>query len=695
MKHIAMGLALMLFAGSSMAKNDYEVIVVTSTQEQRSKSEIAESVSVFGQDEIEAVLPGHPSDLLNRAAGVHVNNLGGEGHMTSIRQPLSTAGVYLFLEDGVPTRPTGFFNHNGLYEINLSQAAWVEVTKGPGSALYGSDAIGGVINSMTATPTEETSAQATLEMGGDNWQRALISASSGIGTKNQAGVSYNRTQSDGYQEASEYQRDALTLRLDSQLSDAINAKTIFSMNQVRQSGASGLREDDFNASPRSNYFAGDVGARDVDAFRLSSELTIGIDDQRRLTLIPFYRHNDMTLMPPWMVSFDPNQQRTEFETLGLLTRYRQRFEHSELITGLDIDRSDADYHERRVIVDSDEAGVLSRITDTDRVNYDFNAIQTAVSPYAQYEQVIGDWRLSAGVRHDRFHVDYSDNLPEIVPEQGIFPGIPFPSTHLRPASQSLSFSRTTPKLGAIYSLSSRQEIYASHRHAFRAPTVGQLFRSGASAGTEGLAPVTAVSNELGWRLRQSAYAVELAIYDLQVDNDIVTIIDDEQVTRRNVNAGKTEHQGVELGINAQLSNAFSTSLAFSRTRQRYRNFEYVCGDTTCNFAGNDLPRAPRNMANMSLAWQPAELDSLRLEAEYNYLGSYYTDETNSARYGGHQLVNFRAQYAITPNLELILRLENVFNEAYSAYTSNQVGSSELEYRPGLARRGVLALRWRL
>ena len=86
---------------------------------------------------------------MGRMPGVWVATTGGEGHMTAIRQPLTTNPVYLYLEDGVPTRSTGFFNHNALYEINMPQADAIEVTKGPGSALYGSDAIGGVVNVLT------------------------------------------------------------------------------------------------------------------------------------------------------------------------------------------------------------------------------------------------------------------------------------------------------------------------------------------------------------------------------------------------------------------------------------------------------------------------------------------------------------------------------------------------------------------
>jgi outer membrane receptor protein involved in Fe transport len=90
---------------------------------------------------------------MNQVPGVAVGVTNGEGHTTAIRQPFTTSPVYLFLEDGIPTRSTGFFNHNALYEIDIPQAGGIEVVRGPGSALYGSDAVAGVINVLTHNPT--------------------------------------------------------------------------------------------------------------------------------------------------------------------------------------------------------------------------------------------------------------------------------------------------------------------------------------------------------------------------------------------------------------------------------------------------------------------------------------------------------------------------------------------------------------
>ena len=108
-------------------------IVVTSTREGKPKSELTEIVGVLSEEDITFISPVHPADAANRVAGVYVNNLGGEGHMTSIRQPITTGAVYLFLEDGIPTRPVGIFNHNALYEVNIPQAGSLEITKGPSS----------------------------------------------------------------------------------------------------------------------------------------------------------------------------------------------------------------------------------------------------------------------------------------------------------------------------------------------------------------------------------------------------------------------------------------------------------------------------------------------------------------------------------------------------------------------------------
>src|SRR5690606_38954100 len=106
-----------------------------------------------------------PADLMAQVPGAWINVTGGEGHMTAIRHPQTTSPVYLYLEDGVPTRSTGFFNHNALYEVNIPAAERIEIVKGPATALYGSDAIGATINVGIRAPSAEPSFEASAEAG--------------------------------------------------------------------------------------------------------------------------------------------------------------------------------------------------------------------------------------------------------------------------------------------------------------------------------------------------------------------------------------------------------------------------------------------------------------------------------------------------------------------------------------------------
>jgi outer membrane cobalamin receptor len=171
-------------------------VVVSGTREAERKAEVPATVDAIKGDAIRDAKASHPSEIMGRVPGVWVNITGGEGHITSIRQPLTTSPVYSYLEDGIPVRSTGFFNHNALYEVNMPQAGGIEVTKGPGTALYGSDAIGGVINVLTRPAPLSREAEASAEAGSFGWKRLLVT-----GGDNGVRGDLNLTKTDGWRQA--------------------------------------------------------------------------------------------------------------------------------------------------------------------------------------------------------------------------------------------------------------------------------------------------------------------------------------------------------------------------------------------------------------------------------------------------------------------------------------------------------------
>lgn len=658
-----------------------EIVIITATKEKKALSEVPSAVTPFDSNDLESINPSHPAEILNSAAGVYVNNLGGEGHMSAIRQPITTTAVYLFLEDGIPTRPSGFFNHNGLYELNIPQASRLEVVKGPGSALYGSGAIGGIINSFTTPPPENPEIELNLEGGGNGWERLLVSGGSNFDQEDSGfRVDLNVTGSDGFREAADYDKQSMTARLDQRLGGA-KVKSVVSYSEIDQSGVSSLQEGDYLARSDHNQFHGDIGFREVEALRVSTEIAWQLSEESNLTMTPFYRNNEMTLMPSWMLTYDANIRTTEFESYGLLTKWRRSSEDgkAEVILGLDLDCTPSDTLERQIDADLDEdADIYFTYTDSGNLNYDYSATQQTVSPYIHSEfQLAETMKLLLGLRYDHFDVDYEDRLE----------GSEIDRRHLRPESQSLSYDETSPKLGMIWRATENSHIYTHYHHSFRAPSISALFRSGSSLNTDKLKPMKADSIEIGYRFGMGKHRVAIALYDLTKRDDVVSVITDEG--RDEVNAGKTSHKGVEMEWQYRWNNQLDTHLAVSRAKHKYENFSYIGGSwgnqTTLNYAGFDVGKAPENLGNIKLNYYPIQLPQTHVQMELVHVGKYFTDETNENTYSGHSLVNYRINYSGIENTTLYARLLNAADKRYSTYTSNQVGSENKSYRPGMRR----------
>lgn len=662
-------------------------IVVTETREERSKMQAPESVDRLGQKELEKVAPAHPSEALNRIAGVHVNNLGGEGHMTAIRQPITTSGVYLFLEDGLPTRPAGFFNHNGLYEINIPQSGGLEVIRGSGSALYGSEAIGGIINSITEASPEGFELKLNPEIGSFGWKRGLLSIGD-YSEDAQTGFRFNvnATESDGFQNFAEYNRQSYTLRTDTFFNEALTMKNIISLTNVDQSGVSGLTEADYLNNPKQNYFRGDIGDREVYALRISSEWNYEPDQYNLFTFTPFFRDNSMKLMPSWQLTYQPDTFENSFQSYGFQSKYRRNIPSidAKVITGLDLDYTPSSFISNDITASPDGNGVYENFTVNQRV-YDFTANQLAVAPYVHGEiKPIDKLTLSAGLRYDYFHVDYDDKLTT---SESLFnAGLGRPVTRLRPDSQSISYDNLSPKFGLIYSFTPDYNAYFNYRRSFRVPSTSSLFASGATQGSENLEPTIADSFEIGHRGRVAPWLnYDVALYYLQVQDDVVSFFDQSNA-RQFKNAGETTHKGIEISAHGQVTDEWGYRTAFSYSRHKYEDFEYQCGTfmapANCNRRGFDVRLAPETLGNLAVNYQPNWAKGLFLEAEWVHVGPYYTNDGNTFQYDGHNLLNLRTEYEVNDKFSIYARALNVTDETYSVYTANQTSNIDVQYRPG-------------
>jgi iron complex outermembrane receptor protein len=129
-------------------------VIVSGNKLQQKRTEAPIAISIISPKTIEQTRAPRLEYLLNKVSGVYMPSIGGEQHMMSIRQPISLKGLYLYLEDGLPIRTSGLFSSNALIEINTSNIHSIEIIKGPASALYGAEAIGGTINILSEKPSK-------------------------------------------------------------------------------------------------------------------------------------------------------------------------------------------------------------------------------------------------------------------------------------------------------------------------------------------------------------------------------------------------------------------------------------------------------------------------------------------------------------------------------------------------------------
>lgn len=125
-----------------------DTIVVTANRDAQPRAETNATVSVFTREDIDRLQPSSVADLLNRVPGVQVTQTGGRGSVTSVFIRGTKTAQSLVLIDG---QRVGSASAGGasLQYLSMDQIERVEVLRGSRSAIYGADAIGGVIQIFT------------------------------------------------------------------------------------------------------------------------------------------------------------------------------------------------------------------------------------------------------------------------------------------------------------------------------------------------------------------------------------------------------------------------------------------------------------------------------------------------------------------------------------------------------------------
>lgn len=159
-------------------KNVLEQVVVTGTYNPLALTQVSSSVSVVDREMLKQLNKVNLADVLQSVPGVLIEQQGGPGGLSVASIRGGESNYTLVMVDGVAMNDPG--NSRGgafdLNSINVDSIERIEVVRGPQSAIYGADAVAGVINIITLRPAQGHQEMASATIGDEGYQQAGVSA---------------------------------------------------------------------------------------------------------------------------------------------------------------------------------------------------------------------------------------------------------------------------------------------------------------------------------------------------------------------------------------------------------------------------------------------------------------------------------------------------------------------------------------
>jgi len=473
---------------SDVAPATIEEVIVTSSRRAQSATTEPASVARIEGDALIRLSPDQPLEALRQLPGVGFQQNNGVENLPAIRSPVLTggaaAGSILYLEDGVPIRAPAFGNVNQAFELNTEFTAAIEVTRGPGSAVYGSNALNGVVNVLS--PSAADSPQTAIELEAGRFGRRYAEA---ILAQGPAWVAGAFLDDDGYRDASGVDLQKAAVGVDHALGRVELSWRATVQNLAQEtagfiSDPEGFSDRDL---ARTNPTPG--GFRDQLLARSHVAIAIELGPKLDVAVTPFGRWIDTELA----LSFFPSQALEETGQFGggvLSALYWRPSEKLAIQVGLDADRSQGRLRE-----------VQSRPTIgtfVQGLHYDYEVDSLALAVFGQADLRFAErWRAVLGARAERVTFRYDNLAPD-----GDF------GRFRRPADREDAVNAFSPKLGLSRTVGRHGLAFASYRRGARPPQATELYslqtqQEPGQAGLEVLDQIEEATagpaHERGWR----------------------------------------------------------------------------------------------------------------------------------------------------------------------------------------------------
>jgi len=597
MRHLRLALPLLLLPSPELLADTRDDalklpdVVISANRQVQARNDSSAANTVFTRDDIDRLQPTSLTDLLSRVPGVQVAPTGGRGSLPGIYPRGTKSAQSLVLVDGQRIANTTS-GDSGLQYLNVDQIERVEVLRGSRSVIYGSDAIGGVIQVFTRRNAEQ-GLQPRLNLGlgsHQSWERSLGLSGGDEHTRFNLGASLDETAginsthtsfpSDGDRDA--YRNQSVSLNLSHAFSEALEVG--FNLLDSR-----GKSEYD-NSFGRYDAATGQtVGQKPYTDYAVSSasgyvDAELNEHWQSRLEL----GHSENR----------DTKRDTLSEDFSVFNTYRDSVNWQNDLT-----------------LDDQNSLILGGDWYEDRFHGSTSFTENS------------RWNRAAFVQH-RFHGQgFSTEL-----------GLRRDQNQQFGAQNSWSGTLTVP-------INPDNDVLLSYSEGFRAPTFNDLYYPDTQYSNPNLQPETSKSYELQWRSQLSDRTrLEASLYRTDLSDAIIL---DRTSKPQNVAAARIN--GFEGALKQELF-GWQSNLGVSVIDPRDRN------------TGHTLARRARRTVSLDLDRQ---FDQFGVGASWQAISSSYDDEDNRHRLGGYALLGLRGSWAVSREVSLSLKVDNLLDKAYA------------------------------
>jgi vitamin B12 transporter len=535
----------------------------------------------------------------------------------------------LILLDGRPINDRGFFGGFDLSTFTTTNVERIEVIPGGGSALYGSDAVGGIINIVSKRPTTKPEIELGLSLGSFGYNQVTIASRGKSGSIDWM-ASYNRTQSDNdfpYKVTPEKvdgvprkpsikgERDhaaVLYNNADLRLEYDLNPRNSLALGITYQA-----KEFEIPGSIRVPIVKSLANQYTNQWFTdLSWTSKLGKADESKLTARIFgdflgYTYNNRSGSS--LIVDQINRK-----SLGAQVQHIWQFSKGQNLSyGIDYRST------------TGRNTTFSNLSRTTLVNYDDSLQEGAL--FASYQAVLGDLQISAGLRQD-----------------------------FNSLANASAFS---PSAGLKFNVSPSTTLRANISRSFRAPLISDI--AGVTAYGQlpnpDLKPERGTNIDVGIDQKLGKFGLfRLTYFDNNVsDLTDYLCLDSACNNGRIINIGRVRSRGIETALNLQISKRWSTFVNYTI------NDPIIKEDSDPSVVGNELSFRSADSLNAGVTYATPQGVSASLLMRN--LSKFYVGNDNTEELPGYTTFDFKLKAPLDANLMLTFQVNNLFDKQYQLF----------------------------